>query len=145
VILEGRVRSGQGDASRWLSRFAAAYARKLGMDVFPGSLNVALDRRFDWFAPEVQPHVVTFGREEYGGERDILLLPCRLASLDARRAFLWSTTRAARDSDDPRVVEIVAEVGLRATYGLADGDVVRIELPDEPEPRDAVRGGSPTG
>jgi CTP-dependent riboflavin kinase len=143
VVLEGRVQAGLGDASRWLARFNAAYRRKLGMDVFPGSLNVALQQRFDWFAPAVQRHVVWFGREEYGGERDILLLPCRLGNLDGQRAFLWSTTRAAQDRDDPWVVEIVAPVGLRATYGLADGDVVRIELPGEPGPLDATSSESP--
>lgn len=131
VVLDGRVQAGRGDASRWLSRFNAAYSRKLGMEVFPGSLNVALNQHFDWFAPEVQRRVVWFGREEYGGERDILLLPCRLGNLDGQRAFLWSTTTAAQARDDPWVVEIVAPVGLRATYGLADGDVVLIELPGE--------------
>jgi CTP-dependent riboflavin kinase len=31
---------------------------------------------------------------------------------------------------DPRVVELMCDVGLRATYGLADGDVVVVALPD---------------
>jgi CTP-dependent riboflavin kinase len=47
----GRVQSGKGDAARWLTLFNAAYCRKAGMRVFPGSLNVALDAPFDWFAP----------------------------------------------------------------------------------------------
>jgi len=34
-----------------LTLFNAAYCRKAGMRVFPGSLNVALDAPFDWFAP----------------------------------------------------------------------------------------------
>ena len=58
------------------------------MPIFPGSLNLALDQAFDWFAPRYQPHIVWFGRDEYGGERDVLLLPCVLASLGRRRAFL---------------------------------------------------------
>ena len=129
AVLEGRVQPGKGDASRWLSRFRAEYSRKLGMEVFPGSLNVALRQPFDWFAAHLQRHVVWFGREEYGGERDILLLPCTLRNLQGLRAFLWSTTRAARDRDDPWVVEVVAPIGLRTNYGLRDGDLVVIELP----------------
>lgn len=128
AVIQGRVRQGKGDASRWLSRFDAEYSRKLGTEVYPGSLNVALGEPFDWFAPALQPHVVWFGREEYGGERDILLVPCTLLNLQQQRAFLWSTTRAARDRDDARVVEIIAPVGLRATYGLRDGDLVVIAL-----------------
>ena len=48
--LTGRVQSGKRDASRWLSLPNDAYVRKLGCSIFPGSLNLALDRVFDWFA-----------------------------------------------------------------------------------------------
>ena len=136
--LTGRVQPGKGDASRWLARFNAAYARKVGMPVFPGSLNLALPQCFDWSAPAVRRRTVWFGREEYGGERDILLVPCRLVNL--RRAdggapaeepaWLWSTTTAARDRPDPWVVEVIAAVPLRITYGLADATLVEVELRD---------------
>jgi len=138
-LLVGRVQPGKGDASRWLGRFNAAYSRKLGMPVFPGSLNVALPEPFDWYAPALQPHVVWFGREEYGGERDILLLPCRLQNLGGQRAFLWTPTTAARDRPDPWVVELVAAVGLRATLGLRDGDEVVVAL-DAERADDRARG-----
>lgn len=128
-MLVGRVQPGKGDASRWLQQFNAAYSRKLGMPVFPGSLNLALPQVFEWHAPELQPHLVWFGREEYGGERDILLLPCQLRNLGGQRAFLWTTTTAARDRPDPWVVEIVAGVGLRAAFRLEDGDEVTLEVP----------------
>jgi CTP-dependent riboflavin kinase len=68
-------------------------------------------------------------REEYGGERDILLLPCDLASLDHRKAFLWTPTTAAGNRRDPWVVEIVADVNLRDHFGLQDGDLVEIRIP----------------
>jgi CTP-dependent riboflavin kinase len=126
--LSGRVQSGKGDAARWLALFNAAYSRKTAMSVFPGSLNVALDAPFDWFAPAIQKRTIWFGREEYGGERDILLLPCVLTNLNSERAMLWTPTTAARNRPDPWVVEVIAGVHLRATYTLADGDVVEIVL-----------------
>jgi CTP-dependent riboflavin kinase len=122
----GRVQSGKGDAARWLALFNVAYARKTAMAVFPGSLNVALDGPFDWFAPAIAKHTIWFGREEYGGERDVLLLPCVLTNLNAQRAMLWTPTTAARDRPDPWVVELIAAVHLRTTYALADGAVVEI-------------------
>ena len=64
-----------------------------------------------------------------GGERDILLLPCELFSLDHRSAFLWTPTTAARDRRDPWIVEIVADVNLRNHFGLQDGDTVEIRVP----------------
>jgi len=128
IVLSGRIQAGKNDASRWLDKFNEAYSRKLGMSVFPGSLNLALEENFDWFAPRWQPKIIPFGRDEYGGERDILLLPCILPNQESRRAFLWTPTTAARDRPDPWVVELVADVGLRHTYGLRDGDVMAVEL-----------------
>jgi CTP-dependent riboflavin kinase len=126
--LSGRVQSGKGDAGRWLALFNTAYSRKTGMPVFPGSLNVALDAPFDWFAPAIEERTIWFGRDEYGGERDILLLPCVLTNLNAERAMLWTPTTAARNRPDSWVVEIIAGVNLRGTYSLADGYVVEILL-----------------
>src|SRR6266436_977937 len=128
-LLTGNVQAGFGKASHWLNLFNVAYSEKLGISVFPGSLNIALDHVFDWFDARYEAHRIWFGREEYGGERDILLLPCQLVSLGHRRAFLWTPTTAARDRRDPWVVEIVADVNLRDHFGLQDGDVVEITVP----------------
>jgi len=128
-LLAGKVQTGLGDASRWLKLFNAAYSEKLGISVFPGSLIIALDQVFDWFDARYEAHRIWFGREEYEGERDILLLPCELVSLDHRGAFLWTPTTAAMDRRDPWVVEVVSDVNLRGHFGLQDGDVVEIRVP----------------
>ena len=127
-LLRGRVQSGKGDAAHWLRLFNAAYGRKLQMPVYPGSLNLALDHHFDWFAARYKTSTIWFGREEYGGERDILLLRCELVDFGRRKAFLWTPTTAARNRPDPWVVELVCDVQLRETYGLVDGDVIVFEL-----------------
>jgi hypothetical protein len=100
-LLRGRHQSAKGNAAHWLQLFNAAYSRKLQMPVYPGSLNVALEHTFDWFAVRCQAHIIWFGREEYGGERDILLLPCELVDFERRKAFLWTPTTAARSRPDP--------------------------------------------
>ena len=64
-LLAGKVQAGFGDASRWLKLFYAAYSEKLGMSVFPGSLNIALDHVFDSFDPRYEAHRIWFGREEH--------------------------------------------------------------------------------
>ena len=56
------------------------------------SLNIALDHVFNWFDARYEAQRIWFGREEYGGERDILLLPWEIVSLDHRKAFLWTPT-----------------------------------------------------
>jgi len=135
IRLSGHLQSGKGDASRWLALFNAEYSHKTGMAIFPGSLNVALEAPFDWFAPEIERRTIWFGRDEYGGERDILLVPCVLANLNGERAMLWTPTTAARDRPDPWVVEVIAGVNLRATYRLSDGDVVDILVVSDGSPR----------
>ena len=130
--LIGRVQSGKGDASQWLARFNAAYSRKVAMPVFPGSLNLALEETFDWFAPDIQGRTVWFDRAEYGGERDILLVPCLLRNLADEPAWLWTPTTAARERPDPWVVEVIASKNLRETYQLTDGSVVEVELLSSP-------------
>jgi CTP-dependent riboflavin kinase len=127
-LLRGHVESGEGDASRWLGEFNEAYARKVGTAVFPGSLNVRLVEPFDWFNPEISSAVIQFAQEEYGGERDVLMMSCSLRGLDHQDAHLWSTVNAARDQTRRTVVEVIAPVNLRERYGLVDGDYLEIEL-----------------
>jgi CTP-dependent riboflavin kinase len=126
--LTGRVQSGKGDASHWLSRFNAAYSRKIGAPVFPGSLNIALNFHFDWLAPDIVRRTIAFNRAEYGGERDILLVPCVLPNLAMQFAWLWTPTTAARDRPDPWVVEMIASINQRARFGLKDGSIVDVQL-----------------
>jgi CTP-dependent riboflavin kinase len=128
ATLCGRVQPGKGDASRWLGLFNAAYSRKLGCQIYPGSLNLALDHEFNWFDPAFEPYVIWFGREEYGGERDILFLECTLHVPDRRKGWLWAPTTAARSRADRCVVELVSDVRLRDTYELSDGATVEMTL-----------------
>ena len=125
--LVGTVEAGTQNASIWLTRFNAAYARKLGMPVFPGSLNLRLPHAFDWTHPRYAASLIRFDRSEYGGERDILFLPCRLETLDGRAAFLWTTT-TPRQGAAQTLVEIVADIPLRVTFGLKDGDLLAVAL-----------------
>jgi|SRR4051812_1214703 CTP-dependent riboflavin kinase len=131
IRLSGRVQSGKGDASHWLSKFNAAYSQKVGASIFPGSLNIALASPFDWFASDVVRRTITFDRDEYGGERDILLVPCVLWNLACQGAWLWTPTTAARSRPDPWVVEIIAATSLRESFGLVDGSIVEIQLPED--------------
>src|ERR1043166_8176034 len=87
-LLAGKVQGGFGDASRWLKLLNAAYSEKLGISVFPGSLNIALDQVFNWFDARYEARRIWFGREEHGGERDILLLPYELVSLGSSSGVL---------------------------------------------------------
>ena len=70
--------------------------------------------------------IIWFGREEMGGERDILVLPCRLLNLDKRKAFLWTTTNL--EDEGSEIIEVITSVKLRNEYNLSDGDIVEVEI-----------------
>jgi CTP-dependent riboflavin kinase len=59
-LLAGTVQVGFGKASHWLNLFNAAYSRKLGISVFPGSVNIALDHVFNGFDERYEPHRIWF-------------------------------------------------------------------------------------
>src|SRR6266513_1810837 len=99
------------------------------MSVFPGSLNIALDHVFDWFDARYEAHRIGSGREEYGGERDILLLPRELVSFDHRRSFLWTPTTVEGIDEIRGSSRSLPTVNLRDHFGLQDGDVVEIRVP----------------
>jgi CTP-dependent riboflavin kinase len=103
------------------------------MPVFPGSLNLLLSEAFDWFAEDITRRTTWFGKAEYGGERDSLLVRCVLLNLERESAYLWTTTTAARDRPDPRVIEVIASKNLREFYGLRDGSRVEVQLLPESE------------
>ena len=125
-ILFGRVQSGQNDASHWLDLYNDAYSLKTGMNIFPGSLNLLLENKFNWREAKYQPSIIWFGREEMGGERDILLLPCILANLENRKAFLWTTTNLENGGSE--IIEIITDIKLREKYELSNGDLVEVEI-----------------
>ena len=63
-LLIGKIQAGLRNASHWLKLFNVAYSAKLGISVFLGSLNIALDHVFDWFDTRYEAHRIWFGREE---------------------------------------------------------------------------------
>ena len=129
--LSGTVRDGKNDANRWLRRFAAVYEFWLGQPVFPGSLNLDTGRPFDWHTPELLPHRRRFSLLPHGGERDLFMVPARIVRPGEQPCWLWTTTTAADDRDDPQVVEVIATVGLRGSLGLTTGSRVEIVYPEE--------------
>jgi len=124
------VVSGSGNASGWLTKFQPQYEAKLGMKIFPGSLNLELDHEYSLL--QNKRTLITFLSHEYGGERDIYLQPCKILG---RKAFIWRTKNAEempeRTTWSRNIIEIVTDTKLRETHGLKDGDVVQVSLVDE--------------
>ena len=120
--LRGRVVSGMGNFGYWIDRLAHHYERKTGMKLYPGTLNVALDEPYTLPAT-----VIRLEAEEYGGRVSVSMVSCRILG---RAGFLMRTDQNEQGTGHhPRtIIEIATDVRLRDAYGLADGDVVDVEV-----------------
>ena len=74
-------------------------------------------------------------KEEYNGERDILMVPCTISKSNndhKKQAFIWRTTNADKGScgSNPAhyTLEIITDTKLRDYFNLQNGDEVTITL-----------------
>jgi CTP-dependent riboflavin kinase len=127
--IRGIVQDGEGDASVRIKEHADVYEAWTGMKLFPGSLNVLLEEKFDWDDASVAPFKRIHSLIPNGGNRDICLVPCEISNDRGRvYGFAWATTLAASDADY-RVLEIITSVRLRDVLELENGSSVTIDIP----------------
>jgi riboflavin kinase, archaea type len=102
-------------------KVGALLYRKDRNEVFPGTLNVHLNRAY-----EPPSETLCLRKEEYSGEVSVKIIPCRIFG---RKAFILRPYRDnVEDNYDKRVLEIATDIKLRDAYHLYDGDVVQIEV-----------------
>lgn len=117
-VLRGRVVSGIGDLSRWMTAYADLYARTTGVRLYPGSLNIVLAE--PWFVAHpplrLEPPDIAVGMN---------IVPCEIEGV---AAFILRTDKnnEGRGDHAPSVIEVAAPVHLRTTLGLEDGDEVEV-------------------
>jgi riboflavin kinase, archaea type len=120
-LLAGQVCSGTGDFAHWIAKLESHYLRKTGLRLFPGTLNLRLDRPY-----RVPPGALRLEAEEYGGTVSVSIVPCRVLG---RKCFILRTDGNEHgDGDHPHeIIEIATDVKLRDAFGLNDGDVVEVD------------------
>jgi riboflavin kinase, archaea type len=118
MLLRGRVTVGIGAHARWMTVHADLYEAKTGVRLYPGSLNVVLDRPC-----HVGSQPVRLEPPEYGV--GLSIVPCTIQGVDA---FILRTDKNDRGDGDhpPNVLEVAAAVRLRDALDLRDGDEVEI-------------------
>ena len=121
MILKGTVQSGESNFSYWLEKLEPLYTSKTGMKLFPGTLNVHLLEG----TYKMPDDCVLLDKTEYGGTVSIRIGSCQIFG---RPAFILRPGESPPES----ILEIAADIKLRDTYNLHDGDIVEVEVPDEP-------------
>ena len=122
-IVTGRVASGLGEGALFtrLDWARAEFIAKLGIDPFPGTLNLAIEDRTAWRAQRALPGVVI--RAPDPSWCNARAYPVRVGGRIAAAVVLPELAGYPEDK-----IEIIAAVGLRDMLGLADGDLVTIEF-----------------
>jgi CTP-dependent riboflavin kinase len=126
----GKISDGIGDASKWLKHYEKVYKTELGFSIFPRSLNLICDSRFDWFDIKFAPKIKKFSLIKYGGDREIMIIPCTLPTLNEKNCFLWTTVPQALNPSSGRekIIEIIGKEKLRDKYHLKNDDSLTVEI-----------------
>jgi CTP-dependent riboflavin kinase len=123
VTLVGRVVSGKGEGALFtrLDWARAAFVERLGIDPFPGTLNLMPEDMPAWRAMRATAGIRIVAPDQ--AFCDARAWRVRLAgSIDG--AIVVPEVPGYPDDK----IEIIAALGLRAALGLADGDTLALEV-----------------
>lgn len=143
IVIEGRVFSGLGEGSYYLSipRYVEQIRERVGFTPYPGTLNIRLlsrdaiinrlllekmaDIRIDGFSN---------GQRTYGGARCV-----RALFNGEQESAIIFIERTHYEKD---VIEVIAPISLREKYGLGDGEKVflKVSLESAPFHQNAFKG-----
>ncbi len=119
--LEGKVKSGLGDAAFWINKAKRIFQEKYNMDLYPGTLNIELKEDFILDDKEkLLPH-------EYGGEYDVLVQKCYILG-DIAYILRPKKNNSLGGDHSLKIIEIVSDKYMRGEHNLKDGDTVTIEI-----------------
>jgi len=121
-VLKGKVITGTGTFSYWIDKLQDYYYTKTGMNLFPGTLNIELDRGYS-----IPERVIRLEKEEYGGTVSVNIVAC---SILGRKAFILRTEKyeTEREDDQKTIIEVATDIKLRDKYKLKDGDLIEVEV-----------------
>jgi riboflavin kinase len=120
--IKGKVVSGLGEGQYYISLqgYRTQFLEKLGFDPCPGTLNLKLSEPF--VSSNSSSVVIDGFKDEsrtYGGGR---CYPVKILGLDC------AIIRPERSNYPSDLVEVIAPVHFRKTFGLLDGDLVEVVL-----------------
>jgi len=125
-VLRGRIFTGRGDYAQWIATYQEQYRAKIGMALFPGTLNLRLGEPY-----ELPPDkVIRLEGQEYGSRVSVSILPVRLFGRHGvilrPDLPIWATMEDVVDR--LATIEIATDVKLRDTYSIKDGDDVEVTI-----------------
>ena len=116
MILEGKIKSGLGNANFWIKKVEKVFYKKTGKKLYHGTLNIELENSY-----ELKNYWV-IQQEEYGGTQEVKVQECIVLG---QEAFIIRSEKTAHKSN---IIEIVSDVNFREKFNLHDGDIIEVVL-----------------
>ena len=113
--LKGKVKAGFGVGAKYIEKMRKSFYKKYGIDLFPGTLNIELDKQYILKSKEL------IKSNEYGGNQDVLIKRIKIFNEEAFivRAELNNKIGGEQSAS---ILEIVSNINFRKEYNLKDGD-----------------------
>lgn len=121
MILEGKIVKGIGKARIFVNMMKDIFYKKTNMELFPGTLNVELNKPYD-----LTPTYI-INAEEYGGKYNVQVQECTLLG---NKAYIVRSEKNLKKEGDYKknIIEIVSNLNFRKEYSLSDGKTIKISI-----------------
>lgn len=117
MILRGKVVNGFGEGSRYVSIYRDVFLKYLGIDPYPGTLNIELLEPPELPMEIVKPIEIPPPSPLYG---KVLAVKAWIRGVEVY------IVRPLRSRHPGRIIEVVSQYNLKEKLGVKTGDVVEI-------------------
>jgi CTP-dependent riboflavin kinase len=117
TVISGRVQKGVGDFGRRMTNYPDVFRRATGESLFPGTLNVKVDRKIP-----VREEFRILGKDIKEPEQDLLFERCSVNNIPAYRIRPYNL-RSGEGGHGDDVIEIVS---AQEIPNVAEGSIVEI-------------------
>jgi len=120
--MKGTIKKGLGEGRYWISKLNPIFIKKNNMELFPGTLNIQVEKDY-----KIEDKYQTISGIEYGGTEEVLIQECKLFG---EKAYIVRPKR----NNEPRgdhplnIIEIISNINFREKYKLKDNDIVEIDI-----------------
>ncbi len=119
-ILKGKIISGSGVGAKIMLDYLEKFKQIFKMDIFPGTLNLELQKEFQM--PAEVEYIDGFTKSDGTKRGGVYFLKAKMKN------FPVYIIRPVLTKHPKNIIELVAPINIRKQYGLKDGDFLEVSV-----------------